>query len=122
MFCAYLRGFIRPGYPVGRQSRIRELVLCRALDREQQGDSLISAAQANLELLAGMPVKSSAELMQLHNEAMRMMSLGHDLRQQYSPKEISKDLAAVNTKPLEQMADVLKALKVSNLKAMLPID
>lgn len=118
---AWLRGYIRPGYPQGRHSQVREFVLCRAVQRQQQGELVVAAAEANLALVTAMSVITPGQVSELHGKVMRSMSVGYDLIQLEPPSAIEASQPKSNLQGVEEMAALLKALKASNLKDMLPV-
>ena len=122
LWSACLRGLIQPDYPNGRQSRVRELLICQSIDREQQGAALLAAANANLHLLNAMAIRGG-NVAPLHQEAMRLLAIGHDLLQHYPQTTIEESLRnTVDTAPLQKMADLFAGLKAAGIKDKLPVE
>lgn len=92
------------------------------MDREQQGAALLAAADANLHLLNAMASRGG-NVAPLHQEAMRLLAIGHDLLQHYPQNVIEDSLKnTVDTAPLEKMVALFARLKAGGIKDSLPIE
>lgn len=97
-------------------------MICRAIDQEQQGQSMVASAQARLGLLTSLAMQG-ADGMGVYNHAIRLMAIGYDLQQLHPVPEIQKAIDAPEDKSAyERMAGLLKALNSSDIKDRLSID
>lgn len=114
---AHLRGWLKPDYQCGIQSRIREVLLCNALLREQQGQSLMERATVNLHVLPSM--ENVQDRLGLHNATMHMLGAGLDMIQQQPMARVMAEADPERADTYKKMAEMLKELKGRGVSEML---
>lgn len=105
MLVAYLRGLLKPDYPNGLRSVIRENVVVEALSRELGADQLIDSISIQASFAPLLQPKNANALLK---QQFELLSLAHSRYEHNTKKTIT---AKADVSGIERMVEVYKQLE-----------
>lgn len=111
MMVAYLRGLLKPDYPNGIRSVIRENLVLQALDRELEAQEVVTRISMESNYVSIMRAEQANKLLKHHD---KMLSLAFENYKHKISKRKTKH--NVDLDSVERLIEAYKILQKQNFK------
>jgi hypothetical protein len=122
MLLAHLRGLLKPDYPQGIRSMIREELVLQAVSQEVEGQGLMTQAQMTSSMMPAIDEKSRPRSLRMAMDNLRMgtalirMEPYHKLVRQVKSHSLEANVAALKMLAHTDVFAILKANLNAELK------
>lgn len=116
MLVAYLRGLLKPNYPLGIRSLIRENFILQALSREQDAQDMLLRLQHEGSFVSLLTHENANKLLK-HQDKMLSLALNNLRHSNDKAKKHNVDIHSVN-----KLIETYAALKNQGLVGTKPVE